>query len=71
MYSSVGVEFGSYVGVKEEVLETLSRERLGGKRFVDVEGKLASRICAPMARFSFKDIIAGKGELMGGIEIFH
>lgn len=70
MYSSVGVEFWSYVGVKEEVLEALSREKFGGKRLVDVDCTLASTTCAPKTGFSFRGIIAGTADSMGGIENF-
>lgn len=57
MYSSVGVEFGSYVRANEEVLEALSRAKFGDKRLVDVDCLLASTTCAPMTGFSFKDIV--------------
>ena len=57
MYSSVGVEFWSYVGVKDEELEALSREKFGGKRLVDVDCTLASTTCTPKTGFSFRGII--------------
>lgn len=69
MYSSVGVEFWSYVGVKEEVLEALSKEECGGKRLVDVDCRFASATCAPVTGFSFNDIIAGKADSMGRVGI--
>lgn len=68
MTSSVGVEFGSYVGVREEVVEALSVEKFGGKRLVDVDCTLASTTCAPMTGFSFTDMIARKADSREGIQ---
>lgn len=65
----MGVEFWSYVGVKEVVLEALSKEQCGGKRLVDVDCTFASTTCAPVTGFSFNDIMAGKADSMGGVEI--
>lgn len=70
MYSSVGVKFWSYVGAKEEELEALSRAKFGGKRLVDVDCTLASTTGAPKTDFSFRGIIAGTADSIGGIEIF-